>query len=129
MQIHDHKPVIAMQGCHQIREIVIADAAAELAIELVHCLGRQGMVVNRLNRGSDQIGEEEISFPVAQIVLKFFIRPVARASTGAELAGAEIFALFLDDLGGTSDEAVMIVTPWKSGRVGEALRLSQDANR
>ena len=52
VEIGDDEAVVAVEGGYEVGEVIRADAAAELAVELVSGLGSEGKIVDGLDGGA-----------------------------------------------------------------------------
>ena len=128
MEIDNDEAVVAVEGGDEIGEVVVGNIGAELAIELVHGFSRQRVVIDGLDGGADLIREEKVAFPVAQIILKHFVSPVAGTAAGAQLPGLGVLALLLHDLRRAGDEDVVVGTTGKGRGFRRAFGLAEDAD-
>lgn len=58
MEIDDDEAVVAMELGDHIRQILRSDVRAELAVQFIHSLGGERVVINGLNRCADLICEK-----------------------------------------------------------------------
>ena len=77
VKIDDDETVVAVKSGDHFGEILRSDRRTELPVEFIHSVGRERMIINRLDRQPDLIGEKQIPFPAAEVVLEQFVGAVA----------------------------------------------------
>ena len=86
MKVHGHETIIAMHVGDHFSQGVVADIGSELAVQFIHSLRCQRMIINGLDCRTERIGQEEVALAVAEVILKQFIGAVTRAPAWTEAA-------------------------------------------